>query len=385
MNNNQIYEFKKIPTTDNEEFFDTKISYEEMDDNINLLKNKWLYIFLTIFSMIFILWLSSELYWIFFEINITKGNSKLSIIINADEKHNLAHLLRSLASQMFSTYEIIITKKNQSKFSELAFSKFKRRNSKIRIIQYNEKDTKIKIRIDSASAAMGDYILFLDSDDYFYENILSESYITAIQKNIDITQFNYFHDDLEPNEIIYQPRLFDSIYFNKDIIEQTQFHLSGKIIKKEIFLKAMKDIDNYYLENNNNIYFEESIIIFKLFKIANSFIKLQKEGKIICKKKLCSKKFLHQNNYSRDEIKEILIYLKFLIQYTDENVLEKRMASKFFLNFVVEKTQTKNHYDQELIRLLEEVVNLYSKCELINEEEIKLINNYRNEIKFLRN
>lgn len=381
MNRTQVFEFKKIPTSENDDSSEYKTSYIDMGGKFRFLNNKWFLIFL-VFSIIFVLWLSTELYWIIFEYNIINGNSKLSIIINTtDKKHNLTYLLRSLASQKFSAYEIIITKNYQSKYSELGFSKFKRRNAKIRIIQYDKNDTNINIRIDSASYAKGEYILFLDSDDYFDENILSESYLTAINRKTDITQFNYFHDELESNEIIYQTRLFDSIYLNKDKIEPTQFHLSGKIIKKDLFIEAVKDIDYFYLKNNNNIYFEESMINFKLFKKANSFIKLENEEKKVCKKKLCPKNILNQKNYSKEELRDILLYLKFLIQNTEEKVLEKRMASKFFLNFLVDKNQTKKHYDQELFKLLEEIVDLYSTNKLINNNDIKLINNYKNNIK----
>ena len=369
----QIHEFKKLPTSENEE----RIEHQELNENINLLKSIWFLVFIIAFAIIFIFWLSAELYYIFYQYNIIEGNLGLSIIININnKKQNLTNILRTLSRQSFSSYELIITKNFHSNFSELSFSKFKRGNTKIRFIQYNEKDTNLKIRIDSVSESIGDYILFLDPDDYFSENILGDCFATAINKKIDIIQFKHFHDNQKFDVVLEQPRLFDSIYFNIDMIEQKQFHLSGKIIKKEIFIKSMKGIDNFYLQNNN-IYFEDSMIIYKLFKNAKTFIKI-KETKKLCKKKVCALNLLGQYNYSKEEIKDILMYLKFLIQYTEEKVLEKRMASKLFLDFLVDKPQTKKDYDRDLIILLDEVVNLFSKCELINEYDIKLINDYRN-------
>ena len=380
MKKHQTYDFKKLPTSENEEAIDTKISYQELIENINLLKNKWFVAFAIIFGRIFIIWLSTELYYAFFEYYIIKGNSKLSIIINiSDEKQNLTYLIRTLANQYLSSCEIIITKNFISNFNESEFSIFERKNVKIRFLQYDKIDTNLKIRIDSASKAIGDYIIFLDPDDYFSENILKDCFIMAIKNKADITQFNHFHDIEKFNKIFRQPKLFDSMYFSRDTIEQKQFHLSGKIIKKDILLESMKDIDNFYLERNNNIYFCDSMIIFKLFKKANSFIKLKMRGIYqYCKKKICIKYLLGKFNYSKEEIKDILIYLKFLIQYTDEKVLEKRMASKFFIDFLVEKPKTKKNYDIDLNLLLDEVVDLYSKCELINEYDNKLISDYRN-------
>ena len=264
----------------------------------------------------------------------------------------------------------------------MGFEKFKKKNVDIKFIQYGEKDTNLKIRIDSASSARGEYILFLNPDEYFPDNILNKCYVTAIKDKLDIIQYNHFHDNIYLNEILHQPKLFDSMFFNRDEIRQRQFHLTGKIIKKKAFLEAMKDIDNYYLENNNNKYFDESMIIFKLFKKAESFKKI-KEVRIEshCEQKLCPKSLIKKNSYRKNELKDILIYLKFLIQYTDQKVLEKRMVAEFFIKTLVQKDKTRKNYNKELINLLDEIIDLYSKCDLINDYDINLIKNYRKSIK----
>jgi hypothetical protein len=82
--------------------------------------------------------------------------------------------------QSISYYEIIITKNFESNYSSLAFDKFKKKNVKIKIIQYNENDTNLKIRIDSATRARGDYILFMNPEDYFSEDCLGKCLKLAI-------------------------------------------------------------------------------------------------------------------------------------------------------------------------------------------------------------
>ena len=386
---NQISEFKKIPTSENEEaqeFAETKSSILDKvlsADFPNSLKSIWFLLFLIIFGIIFIYWTSTELYWLLFDSNIITGQSKLTIIINLfNKKQNLTHLLRSLIDQSINSYEIIITKNFKPNFSNLGFEKFKKKNVDIKFIQYGEKDTNLKIRIDSASSARGEYILFLNPDDYISKNILNDCYKTAIKEKLDIIQYSHFHDNIYLNEILHQPKLFDSMFFIKDDIRQRQFHLTGKIIKKKVFLEALKDIDNFYLENNNNIYFDETMIILKLFKKAESFMKIKEVGiQTKCEKKNCPKSLIDKKSYRKNELKDILIYLKFLIQYTDKKVLEKRMAAKFFIETLVQKEKTRNNYNKELIYLLDEIFDLYSKCDLINDYDINLINNYRKSIR----
>ena len=387
----QIDGFKKLPTSESEANYqmeEEKNSYFEkleQKDIYNLFKNKWLIIFLITFAIIITMWVSSELYWILFEYNIITGQSKLSIIINSfNKKHNLTRLLRTLMDQSINSYELIITKNFFSNFSSLSFKKFKRRNVNIKFIQYRENETKVKIRIDSVLRARGEYILFINPEEYFSTDCLGDYYKTAIRNEYDITQYDSFHDKYEINTIINQPKLFEGLFLFKDVIKQNEFHLTGKIIKKEIFLESVKDIDTFYLENNN-IYFEQSMILFKVYKKAKTFIKLQRKqtnGK--CGKYLCPYRDLfYKDSYKKSELRDILIYLKFLIQYTDDKVIQKRMAAKFFIDIIVEKKNNKYNFHKynDLLVLLDEIIGLYSNCEIINEYDIKVIKSFRRSIK----
>ena len=384
--------FKKLPTSEKEalESPDTpeitigtdskrSISEKAYNKNISLMKNSWFILFLIICGIIISIWISTELYWLLFEYDIITGKSNLTIIINVvDKRHNLSHLFRTLIDQSFSSYEILITKNFQTNYSELPFLKFRKKNVKIKFMQYDITDSNLKMRLDSASVASGDYILFLDPDEYFPSDILNGCYNSAIKQKADITQFSYFHDKLPVKTLIHQPSLFDSMFFEKDIIDQKQYHITGKIIKKSVFIEAMKDIDNYYLEKNN-ILFEESMIVFKLFQKAKSFIKIRpKNIYFYCEKKNCPKYLYNNNNYSEEEIRDILIYLKFLFQYTNKKVYEKRMAAFLFIELLIKKYNGKQNYTKDLKKLLDEVIELYSNCDLINEFDIYLIKLYGN-------
>ena len=389
---NQLYGFKRIPTSETEENTEVERKkhkknsslkrrrYEETDNFTNI---SYFTIFIFILALFIIFWALQQLYWILIYYDIIKIKPKLSIIINVyDKKSNLTKLLKSIMDQSITYYEIIITKNFfHIDYNQTDFEQFKRKDVKIRIIQYGENDSNVKIRIDSGSIANGEYILFINPNEYFSKNNLNLLFQKAIKNEIDITQYDSFHDEIEFNTIVTQPKLFDSMFFDHDIIRQTHFHLTGKFIKKECFLEAVKDIDNFYLENNN-IYYEENMILFKLFKKANTFLKLKIKpyGNKKCNIKHCSFQLIVKESYTKDQIKDALIYLKFLYQYTDYNVIEKRMSIKLFINILVSKPIVKNKYDHILIKLLDEVIELYLNCDLINEYDINLLKQYRRNI-----
>ena len=388
---NQLYGFKRIPTSETEENTEVERKkhkknsslkrrrYEETDNFTNI---SYFTIFIFILALFIIFWALQQLYWILIYYDIIKIKPKLSIIINVyDKKSNLTKLLKSIMDQSITYYEIIITKNFLIDYNQTDFEQFKRKDVKIRIIQYGENDSNVKIRIDSGSIANGEYILFINPNEYFSKNNLNLLFQKDIENEIDITQYDSFHDEIEFNTIVTQPKLFDSMFFDHDIIRQTHFHLTGKFIKKECFLEAVKDIDNFYLENNN-IYYEENMILFKLFKKANTFLKLKIKpyGNKKCNIKHCSFQLIVKESYTKDQIKDALIYLKFLYQYTDYNVIEKRMSIKLFINILVSKSIVKNKYDHILIKLLDEVIELYLNCDLINEYDINLLKQYRRNI-----
>ena len=124
------------------------------------------------------------------------------------------------------------------------------------------------------------------------------------------------------------------------------------------------------------------MILLKLFKTAESYMKInKKEISSICQRSSCPAHIFYNNNYNKHELKDILIYLKFLFQYTEKKVLQKRMAAKMFIELLVQKDKTKRSYNKELSKLLGEVANLYINCDLINDYDIKLINDYRKSVK----
>jgi hypothetical protein len=234
--------------------------------------------------------------------------------------------------------------------------------------------------MDCALHALGDYILFINPEETFEDNFLEFYFNKANKEQIDITQFFQFYRYHQINTIFNQPQLFDSMFFRKDEISQTQYHLSGKIIKKNIFLDAMKDIDNYYFSQNNK-FFDDSIILFMLFKKAESLIIIEKENYRNCKKKKysCAEAIISQESYSKNELIDILNYLKFLVQYS-KGVQEQRMAAQFFIYLLVKKEKTKNNYGKKEIKFLDEVINIYSNSEIINEFDKNIIRDYRKKI-----
>ena len=116
------------------------------------------------------------------------------------------------------------------------------------------------------------------------------------------------------------------------------------------------------------------MILLILLRKAKTFEVLDIQGTT----KPCTKCEKNKNVGELKEALNLLVYMKFLIEYTGDNVPEKRMAVNIFINDFLNKRI--NFEDKDDLNLVKETLELYLKCNKIGEQDIKTIENYRNDI-----
>lgn len=308
--------------------------------------------------------------------NYIKGLISIIVIVNINNKEEeIENLLKSIYNQTFSNIEIIIVddfNKNRNNF--INYEKFTQNDKKIKILNPENNIGNFRKRIEGVNISEGEYLIFMDADDSFFpqNNIIEKIYNSTIENNIDILEFKSYHFiNCKEWQAIYQPELFDLMYFKVDnFFSLKQFHITGKIIKKELYLFILENIDNFYKEQNMN-YYEESMLLFMLFKKANSFELIKMDST----KKLCTQSDSSFNLQDEQMKKDFLLYLKFMLQYS-ETVPEKRMISSLFIKALVEKHINFNNEESE--KLIKDVIYMYLTCEKINEYEQTRVKNYEN-------
>lgn len=287
-------------------------------------------------------------------------------------ENNLSKLFESIESQSFPNKEIIIVKTNTSNISdELNL------NKKATIVEYGENTGRLKQRYDIVNMAKGEYILFIEGDDEFSSNeILNQIYEKANNNQLDILEYKSYHQTYQKNKIFYQPELFSMMYFGSDNFNrQSQFHLCGKLINREFFLNTFKKekISPFYFNKNIQNY-DQSMILLILFRYAEKFEVFINSGT----NKSCKK--CEKNKYALNinEAMDLLIYMKFLVEHTGNNVPEKRMAANIFVNDFLNKRI--NFENEEDLNTVIETIDLYLNCDKIGEEDIYRIMKYKDNI-----
>lgn len=117
------------------------------------------------------------------------GNPKFSIIIPVYNVENyLSRCLESVINQTLMDIEIICVNDGSKDGSDIIIKQYSRIDNRIKIVE-KENGGLSSARNAGMKIAQGDYICFLDSDDYYEQNLCERLYREVLEHNPDIIAF----------------------------------------------------------------------------------------------------------------------------------------------------------------------------------------------------
>ena len=152
-------------------------------------------------------------------------------------------------------------------------------------------------------------------------------------------------------------------YENKTL--QTEYNLWCKLIKREIYMKILENIDKYYLEQHMTLH-EDGLIIFILFKIARTYLFIEEFGMFYVTNENSSLANLRKDKNINKTVRDSFLYLKFMFEYTGDNAYEKNMAVYQF-KFILEQFQPIFYKITDGFKFIYDVIELYLDCKYIDD------------------
>lgn len=219
---------------------------------------------------------------------------KISVIIPYfnQNKFLLNIPLRSIQNQSFKDIEIIFVDDGSSEEKINEIIEEMKIDNRIILLRHKKNKGILISRVDGVRYSSGEYIIQLDQDDLYINNLLLENlYKKSKELNIEIVQFSslfyrnktFFSKEeisIKKNEIITQPEL--RITFLKRLNEKRLGNcltrlIWDKFVRKETYLKAIEDLGDEYI---NHIFFlyEDTLMMFELSQIAFSYYFYDIEG-----------------------------------------------------------------------------------------------------------
>jgi glycosyltransferase involved in cell wall biosynthesis len=121
-------------------------------------------------------------------------NPKVSIIVPIyNMEKYLSRCLDSLLSQSLKSIEIITVNDGSTDSTQEILETFTRIDSRIKVIQKNNGGVS-SARNEGIKAANGDYIGFVDPDDWVNSHMYETMYNTAINENVDVVMCSYIRE-----------------------------------------------------------------------------------------------------------------------------------------------------------------------------------------------
>ena len=222
---------------------------------------------------------------------------KLSIVIPVyNTEMYLKRCLDRVLEQTYKNVEIIIVNDASTDRSDEIIKQYKEKDKRIVYVEHKQNKGLFCSRVDGAKKATGDYIAFLDSDDYVSIDFYRTLMINIQENNSDIAMgktiledengkrkvFNLF--DSKHHFTLKDEEIFENFFKQKGLSYDWQT-IWNKIYKKELWDKALP----YYDEiKEHHVMTEDICFSIVLFYFAKKLTFTQNDGIFYCQNKSSS-------------------------------------------------------------------------------------------------
>jgi len=309
---------------------------------------------------------------------------KFSIIIPVLNKRiYLLKVMRSIQNQKFENIEIIFVDDHSTDGSVELIQKFMLKDKRIVLIQHEINKGTLITRNDGALKAKGEYILFVDPDDMILDNSLQLLYNSTLKyPQIDVIQFKAYKKKgnlivpwtrgyKQTDVIVTQPELCSIMFYQNNKLNQINFFIWGKLIKRKIFIKAINKLGEKYKNQYMTLY-EDVAMLFILLQIAKNYVYVNIYGYLYYSNKISV--FENRFKYSRANrtIRDCFLLSEILFDFSKNTKFDKLMAL-FTLKRIYGMYYHVCTFITSGFEYIYRVLNKFIKCQLFSLENKYLV------------
>jgi len=172
--------------------------------------------------------------------------------------------MNSVLAQTFTDFECILVDDCSPCNSGKICDEYAKRDKRIKVIHKQKNEGLPQARKTGFENSSGEYIQFLDSDDYIEKDMIEKMYKKAVSGNFDIVVCDYFTNKNEREKIHKQDfSSFDKITIMKKVLlVKIKSVVWNKLVKKEVVQLAEFPVYSYsedYVITMQNIHNSSSI------------------------------------------------------------------------------------------------------------------------------
>lgn len=300
-------------------------------------------------------------------------NAKISVIIPVyNVSEYLPTCLDSVINQTYKNLEIICVNDGSPDNSAEILFEYAKKDSRIKIIT-QENQGLSGARNTGLEQISGDYIYFLDSDDYIHPQMLERLYIAAEKENADFACCKY--------KKVWKKEEPKKLQGRKEIVienPEAEFFSSQGQISVNVWSKL------YRRETVGNMRFIKGLI-YEDLPFNGVFMQKAKRGVFVPEEMyyyLQRENTLSQGQYLRKKNAESYIYiLRFLHEQMQDSPYYQAMRKKYFTSILrhiikqKKEKEIKTYLKEELRKLLSENIINYSLLSIKRRIELWILLN----------
>jgi glycosyltransferase involved in cell wall biosynthesis len=205
-------------------------------------------------------------------VNIVKSEEALISVIVAiyNVEEYLLRCVNSIINQSYKNIEIILVDDGSTDSSGKICDSFETLDNRVKVI-HKKNGGLVSARKAGLEIAKGEYVIFVDADDYLDEMLCQEMYVAIAEEDLDFVHSNYYENEIHKSDGIKEETYYsldnnEKIEFIKDAIFEGGFALNKtrNVVYPGIWSKIFK-IDFikkcYHMVPDNQSYGEDLICL----------------------------------------------------------------------------------------------------------------------------
>lgn len=308
----------------------------------------------------------------------------------------------SILNQTFSDYELILVDDCSTDGSYETMLKMAETDCRIKLFRMNQNSGAANCRNYGYSKSSGEYVMFLDADDYFFPELFEKTYLSAVEYDADVVVFGsenvYVSDEYKWNKG--KTNLPERGVYKYDEMDNFQYGLCRFVPwNKLICSKLIRNNKLYFqnVPNSNDIFFSLTVtayadkfvfiddVLVRYYAGNSGSLTESKKKRMYYMEAFCAswKTIYYDENMCGDRKKRILNYLVKIIRdsfyndaYTNTIINQAlntgRSDTQFWKSFMdyVEKSNTISSY---LKKEIEWIIRTDYDCDVLREQRDKYI------------
>ncbi len=188
------------------------------------------------------------------------NHPKFSIIVPVyNSESTIRRCSSSILNQNYDNFEVVFIDDGSSDGSYELLKCFEKNDSRVKVIHKEKNESLLCARITGMRNAIGEYIVFVDSDDYLSNDALAVLNNKLDENDVDILEYGYYE---EPGKILFSENVEFDNCVNNILMQKNNHSIWKKCYSKKLVNRLLLETEEFYCNMSEDEYF--SVLMFDL-------------------------------------------------------------------------------------------------------------------------